>query len=149
MKQQNRHFDGGIVTVNAPGKPTVKSPVKTASPGEPTSTYSLYMTGRIEDALSAETCETSLPTVHEGARFHRQYAGSAGPEYSRPHGMIWRSSHQQSPRTLVKINSPIRIPSSGHLRPDPISQNPQNSPAILPVFRNRLKPNLTQIWVRS
>jgi glutathione peroxidase-family protein len=27
----------------------------------------------------------------------------------------------------------------------PVSQNPQNSPAIPPVFRNRLKPNPTQI----
>jgi hypothetical protein len=56
--------------------------------------YSLYITSRTEDVLSVETCETKWTTVHEVARFHRQYAGSVGPEYSRPHGMSWPSSSQ-------------------------------------------------------
>jgi hypothetical protein len=52
------------------------------------------MTSRTEDVLSVETCETKWTTVREVARFHRQYAGSVGPEYSRPHGMSWSSSRQ-------------------------------------------------------
>jgi hypothetical protein len=52
-------------------------------------------------------------------------------------------------RTPAQINLPIRIPSSGHLRLDPIPRNPRNSAAIPLVSRNRLKPNLTRIRART
>src|SRR5262249_40241836 len=45
-----------------------------------------------------------------------------------------------------RITSQFGIPSSGHLRFDPIPRNPRISGASPPVSQNRLEPNLTQIW---
>jgi hypothetical protein len=48
-----------------------------------------------EDVLSVETYKTKWTLVHVVVRFHRQYGGSFGPEYSRywpyPNGIGARS----------------------------------------------------------